>query len=420
MTNWIGVAIPLVLFGTFCTAIGYTLQKLEHKRNPNSNETYKKIKWWLGCLFLLIGAIISVVALGMVPQTTLSPASSVTLLYNSFLAAKVLKERFTRIDLISTCFIVVGTIITVVFSEKHNSQYTVPILFDLYFRPASIIYVCVYVGSMFLLYFLSVKALREFKLAYMSEQNVGDSRKAKVILDPENQEPETKQSKKEQALALKEEERKKIKGFLVYKGVDICRARGERPLGKYFPNALAGRLPMIMFPWMAGTFSGFTSLFLKSFVELIKTEGDYPNFKTAMPYVVLFIGLTCLLGLMSLLNRGLKYYDSLEVVPIYQSSLFLNNLLCGGIILGEFRFFHAKNYALFFTGSFLILIGILSLMFKKKRTETEEQQELAYTRTAISKSKYSKSENIAGRSRDSRKLAVRGEEIIIEVHSMVI
>jgi hypothetical protein len=39
------------------------------------------------------------------------------------------------------------------------------------------------------------------------------------------------------------------------------------------------------------------------------------------------------------LNYGIKYYNQLEVVPIYQSSVIINNILCGGIVLGEFKYY---------------------------------------------------------------------------------
>ena len=53
--------------------------------------------------------------------------------------------------------------------------------------------------------------------------------------------------------------------------------------------------------------------------------------------VLPIITLASVLVHLSILNVGLKHYDSLQMVPIMQSSLIFFNILAGGIVLNEFQ-----------------------------------------------------------------------------------
>lgn len=55
---------------------------------------------------------------------TLSSTSSLTMVFNSILATKILKEVFTREDLISVALIGVGASMCVVFSNYKSKQLT--------------------------------------------------------------------------------------------------------------------------------------------------------------------------------------------------------------------------------------------------------------------------------------------------------
>jgi len=142
--------------------------------------------------------------------------------------------------------------------------------------------------------------------------------------------------------------------------------------GSWFGNKTVVKFPMAMFPWFAGVLSGVSTLCIKCFVELVKTSNVDPNFQNGVIYVMFFAGIIGQIWLLLVLNQGLAHFDSLEVIPIYQSSVVLNNILFGGIVLLEFRSFEKINFVGFSIGSALVVLGILVTFFKKKtNTQTE-------------------------------------------------
>ena len=79
-----------------------------------------------------------------------------------------------------------------------------------------------------------------------------------------------------------------------------------------------------------------------------------------------------------MLNKGLKYFNAIDTVPIYESSVILHNISCGGIVLNEFSTLKTKNIILFAVGAVLVLLGIFVLIKKKDDRNTRN-----FTRRAL-------------------------------------
>ena len=56
----------------------------------------------------------------------------------------------------------------------------------------------------------------------------------------------------------------------------------------------------------------------------------------------------------------------MQVVPIYESSIIIHNVLYGGIVLGEFQQLDPAKLIFFFIGIGITVLGILILLVKKK------------------------------------------------------
>lgn len=69
-------------------------------------------------------------------------------------------------------------------------------------------------------------------------------------------------------------------------------------------------------------------------------------------------------------NEALRFYDQLEVVPIYQSSIIINGILCGALLLDEVRFYSFNSIIMIGMGTLTSIAGIL-LTLKKHHTKTE-------------------------------------------------
>ena len=80
------------------------------------------------------------------------------------------------------------------------------------------------------------------------------------------------------------------------------------------------RAEVIGWAGLGGLLGGQSVLFAKSLMELVKAalKGDVSAFGTFFPYAILFLMLGCLYCQITSLNAGLRLYDSLSVVPVYQ------------------------------------------------------------------------------------------------------
>ena len=95
------------------------------------------------------------------------------------------------------------------------------------------------------------------------------------------------------------------------------------------------KMPLVTLVGLTGALSGLSVAVIKCSTELIKTEGGLS---------VTSIGLFALGGFSATLemfglNIAMKYYSQLEVVPIFETSYTVMNLLFGMILLNE-----AANY----------------------------------------------------------------------------
>ncbi|ETO28613.1 hypothetical protein RFI_08517 [Reticulomyxa filosa] len=77
--------------------------------------------WLIGLFLQVIGAIFDFVALGFAPQSVVAPLGSLTLVVNVCLAPIMQNEIPSKRVIFSTFVIVIGCIITVVFSAKEDN-----------------------------------------------------------------------------------------------------------------------------------------------------------------------------------------------------------------------------------------------------------------------------------------------------------
>mmetsp|Transcript_64120 Transcript_64120/g.88688 ORF Transcript_64120/g.88688 Transcript_64120/m.88688 type:complete len:103 (+) Transcript_64120:1047-1355(+) len=85
-------------------------------------------------------------------------------------------------------------------------------------------------------------------------------------------------------------------------------------------------------------------------------------FREAPLYLFVAIGGIGAALCVGILNMAMRNYNQLEVMPIYQSSIIVNTLMCGLFILNEQRFYSVLNIVyiclccmLCISGDFVIL-----------------------------------------------------------------
>ena len=127
------------------------------------------------------------------------------------------------------------------------------------------------------------------------------------------------------------------------------------------------RAEVIGWAGLGGLLGGQSVLFAKSLMELVKAafKGDVSAFGTLFPYVILTLMLGCLYCQITSLNAGLRLYDSLSVVPVYQTYWMCASVLAGLIYFDELKDWTAIQGALFGLGIGIAVFGVGMLSRRK-------------------------------------------------------
>ncbi|RHY24677.1 hypothetical protein DYB32_008740 [Aphanomyces invadans] len=126
-----------------------------------------------------------------------------------------------------------------------------------------------------------------------------------------------------------------------------------------------GFFHIVCYGGIAGTFGGQSVLLAKSTVELLKSAiwGDGADaFVHITTYVIIAGLVTCLLCQISFLNGGLKRFDALVVIPVYQSFWILMSVLGGIMYFEEYVSMTSLEKYMFTAGGVITISGIVYLL----------------------------------------------------------
>ena len=66
-------------------------------------------------------------------------------------------------------------------------------------------------------------------------------------------------------------------------------------------------------------------------------------------------------------NMSLKFYNNLDVMPTYQSSILINVMVAGMILLDESKLYTWKELILLYSAGLVIILGIYILTKKQNK-----------------------------------------------------
>ena len=152
------LGMSLSLVGCTCTAVGYTLQKVAHRRASALNAArsagglpplpyWRFAEWLAGLAALVVGSTFAVVVFGLAGQAELAPMGAVTLIVSSLLAWRVLGDVLTRVDAAAISLMAGGTTVALVYAKRESASYTVDAIDALWGRPAVALGAAAAVGS---------------------------------------------------------------------------------------------------------------------------------------------------------------------------------------------------------------------------------------------------------------------------------
>ncbi|OQR94550.1 hypothetical protein ACHHYP_01131 [Achlya hypogyna] len=126
-----------------------------------------------------------------------------------------------------------------------------------------------------------------------------------------------------------------------------------------------GFFHIVCYGGIAGTFGGQSVLLAKSTVELLKSaiwgDGAYA-FSHPTTYAIISGLVICLLCQISFLNGGLKRFDALVVIPVYQSFWILMSVLGGIMYFEEYISMSNTEKIMFTAGGTITISGIIYLL----------------------------------------------------------
>jgi len=130
------------------------------------------------------------------------------------------------------------------------------------------------------------------------------------------------------------------------------------------------------YAYMGGILGSCSVLFGKTVAEMLKgifrEQSDWSAWGTYQFYMFLIAMLITLLFQMKFLNAGLKYHDTLIVVPIYQTWWILGGIIGGGTYFKEFASMEGLNIVLFVVGVLITLLGVYILTFSRRKVEEDK------------------------------------------------
>ena len=150
------IAISCVTFASTVANLGMNLQKLALRRaaaldeveveegafkNSRTVETRKNRAIWVcGLLCIIMGSVGDFGALAFGAQSLIAPLSSLALVANIVIATGMHGEEFSKRDGGCTLVIISGCVVSVIFAQQDDVQYSTECLFTLFAEPGALCY----------------------------------------------------------------------------------------------------------------------------------------------------------------------------------------------------------------------------------------------------------------------------------------
>mmetsp|Transcript_18770 Transcript_18770/g.20954 ORF Transcript_18770/g.20954 Transcript_18770/m.20954 type:complete len:146 (-) Transcript_18770:84-521(-) len=86
---------------------------------------------------------------------------------------------------------------------------------------------------------------------------------------------------------------------------------------------------------------------------------------------------------LSLLNKCIQYFEPIYIIPLKKVALLINNILCGGIILDEFKEFTTLMAFGVISGAVLCTIGVSFFILKRLKQLKKEKIDAEEKKTDV-------------------------------------
>lgn len=124
---------------------------------------------------------------------------------------------------------------------------------------------------------------------------------------------------------------------------------------------------------LSGVVNGLTMTFIKVSGEVFNSDEFSDNI-----FFTLFVGILGISGALLtilFLNLSMKYYNNLDVMPIYMSVVLMGMMGSGLIILNESALYTWIELCLLFGSAFVVIAGIFLLTKKQSMVLIQDQED---------------------------------------------
>ncbi|EPR80014.1 hypothetical protein SLOPH_2238 [Spraguea lophii 42_110] len=334
--KWI-LGVLLSVSGNLMINLGVNFQKKSYRVDTMVVFGFTISTFSFGMFIYIFGKFFGFFSYVYGNQSLLASLSGVGLLFNSVFAPLINNETFTWKDFAGIICILTGSAIIVKNSGHSTHVYTLCELLKLYESRNTIVWFSFLILLIILLFFL----LKNFEIN--SDWRLSDD-------------------------------------FFMFLKRDI-----------HYEESNLFRYSMLLFyDVLAATIASFSSLFAKSFGEMLdQTVKGENQFLTGITYIFLTLIVICTVLQIYWINRALRHYDALIVVPIFHMTWTLLSITTAGIYFHDFENFTANQYQGFITGIIIIFSGSCFLAGRIMNKDVVEVEEVEIERSIISKKKSS-------------------------------
>ena len=331
---------------------GLNIIKYSHTREARARPAVEARRhpllqpvWWGGFAVFLVGNVCDFVALGLAGQSVVSICGSMSMVSNA-LTARLFGERFLRTDLAGIAAIIVGVVITIVFSKPAAVDMDLADVLARYRRPASIVFLLVTAGACAGLYLF----IRLNQGILPEERGKGRGGAKYAAEDPGADEDSDLGGEGAEG-----------------EGAALAAGGGSGAGEGGAPGAPEGgerskrraKLYRLAHPAIGALIAALAINFGKAVSEMfIATSMGNNQLDKGLTWVFIAVFVFCLVSQMAFIDKSLRINDAMLHVPFFYVLWNIMSMLGGGIVFGEFDGFTGREYAAFVCGAAVLFAGV--------------------------------------------------------------
>lgn len=319
--------------------MGYAVQKKAHLNVRGTNKAVIKTwTWWLGIFFMFVGLPFNMISLLWADQSLLSTIGPFAIVFALILGRYMLKEKIYNRHYIAVTLMILGSMVAMTFASKNTTEYSIDEILERLSSNSSLCTLVINFTLMALFLIVSYRILKDIITIY---PYFTDIEKERCLLKM-HEKPELSDTN----YTLQKDD----SNLTEIAKIDTLKALKEEVLVQD-PKWL--KVAVFALPWFAGFMSGMLGLSAKCGIMLAVHMSENGNSQNPFTYIILGLPPLFVASELSLLNMGLKMFDTCYIIPIFKASIVFHNTMCGGILLQEFFTFKLLHMFMFSVGIFI-------------------------------------------------------------------